>query len=789
MTQNIALNTSRNGNKGVVRTMTIEDYDRLIREPWLKELINEIRVLPAGDKRADALKAQLPWRCPHYTAFGDNHRRQANLLPEAFTFQTTFDVDDASVVEKAITAARELDTKPGRWRGKLLHMEYSARKKLHIDFRLPLGMTVEEAQQAYGEAIGVPYDKSCITPERFIYVTSIDDEIYRSKEWYQPLDDDDREMYVAAFRGRGLTDDGRTLAYQMSTAEATHTPKEERTHTQPTTCTEKQLRIFDLSREAAGLKDVDINRIGSRHTSLQAILSVAASRLMSEEELLAVVQQRMPEYAKEQDCRQLIHDFYAKYHDDSKIFNATVQRINALAEQEAGEGISNLETAVTSGLMGNQTFSIPTPKAKPQYVADIENAILRLPALKATLAGVPEGMKIPVLCAVMPLAAAYADNVTVEYCDGKRMQLGLMSVIVGPQASGKSACKEALDTWLEKMNEDDEKARKQEDEWKEKRRNRKANEKAPEDPRVMIRNVPVTISCSTLLKRMKYAQGHTLFSFGEELDTLRKTNGAGSWSQKYDIYRLAFDNGRWGQDYNSDQAESGVVDVAYNWTILGTYGALAKCFQGDNVENGLSSRIIFSEMPDNAFAPMPRFRGMIDKDSAAIREAVGKLCTANGFLDTPRLRKRIANWVEEKRLEASRTWDIVKDTYRKRAAVIGFRCGVIARLLMGEENEKVLEFARLIAEYILEKQCNFFGEALLCEYKSAEQEMGKYSANGCIFDKLPPVFTINDLQKEKGSTVTRNVINNIIYRWKKSGWIEKKEEGKWMKTTQDKYKM
>lgn len=789
MTQNIALNTSRNGNKGIVRTMTIEDYDRLIREPWLKELINEVRTLPAGDKQADTLKAQLPWRCPHYTAFGDNHRRQANLLPEAFTFQTTFDVDDASVVEKAITAARELDSKPGRWRGKLLHMEYSARKKLHIDFRLPLGMTVEEAQQAYGEAIGVPYDKSCITPERFIYVTSIDDEIYRSKEWYQPLDDDDREMYVAAFRGRGLTDDGRMLAYQVPTAEATHTPKEERTHTQPTTCTEKQLRIFDLSREAAGLKDVDINRIGSRHTSLQAILSVAASRLMSEEELLAVVQQRMPEYAKEQDCRQLIHDFYAKYHDDSKIFNTTVQRINALAEQEAGEGVSNLETAVTSGLMDNQTFSIPTPKAKPQYVADIENAILRLPALKATLAGVPEGMKIPVLCAIMPLAAAYADNVTVEYCDGKRMQLGLMSVIVGPQASGKSACKEALDTWLKKMNEDDEKARKQEDEWKEKRRNRKANEKAPEDPRVMIRNVPVTISCSTLLKRMKYAQGHTLFSFGEELDTLRKTNGAGSWSQKYDIYRLAFDNGRWGQDYNSDQAESGVVDVAYNWTILGTYGALAKCFQGDNVENGLSSRIIFSEMPDNAFAPMPLYGEEVEGLSTEVNAAVTMLRASHGIIDTPLLREAIGEWVERKRIEAMADGDIVKDTYRKRAAVIGFRCGVIARLLMGEENEKVLEFARLIAEYILEKQCNFFGEALLCEYKSAEQEMGKYSANGCIFDKLPPVFTINDLQKEKGSTVTRNVINNIIYRWKKSGWIEKKEEGKWMKTTQDKYKV
>ena len=786
MTQNIALNTSRNGNKGIVRTMTIEDYDKLIREPWLKELINEIRALPAGDKRAEGLKAQLPWRCPHYTAFKDNHRRQANLLPEAFTFQTTFDVDDASVVEKAITAARELDTKPGRWRGKLLHMEYSARKKLHIDFRLPLGMTVEEAQQAYGEAIGVPYDKSCITPERFIYVTSIDDEIYRSKEWYQPLDDDDREMYVAAFRGRGVTDDGRRLAYREPTIKVPHTPKEEPTHAQPTTCTEKQLRIFDLSREAAGLKEVDINRIGSRHTSLQAILSVAASRLMSEEELLVVVQQRMPEYAKEQDCRQLIHDFYAKYHDDSKIFNATVQRINALAEQEAGEGVSNIETAVTSGLMGNQTFSIPTPKAKPQYVADIENTILRLPALKATLAGVPEGMKIPVLCAIMPLTAAYADNVTVEYCDGKRMQLGLMSVIVGPQASGKSACKEALDTWLEKMNEDDAKARKQEDEWKEKRRNRKANEKAPEDPRVMIRNVPVTISCSTLLKRLKYAQGHTLFSFGEELDTLRKSNGAGSWSQKYDIYRLAFDNGVWGQDYNSDQAESGVVPVAYNFSILGTYGALKKCFRNDNVENGLSSRIFIAEMPDAAFAPMPVYGKEAEGLSADINAAVTTLRACQGLIDTPLLRQAIGEWVEKKRIEAMADGDIVKDTYRKRAAVIGFRCGVIVSLLAGEENEMILEFTRLTAEYILEKQCNFFGETLLSEYKSAEQEMTRQTRNGFIFDKLPPVFTFNDLQKEKGANVSRNVINNILYRWKKSGWIEKKEDDKWMKTPLDK---
>ena len=288
------------------------------------------------------------------------------------------------------------------------------------------------------------------------------------------------------------------------------------------------------------------------------------------------------------------------------------------------------------------------------------------------------------------------------------------------------------------------------------------------------------------MRRFKNSRGHTLFSFGEELDTLRKTNGAGSWSQKYDIYRLAFDNGVWGQDYNSDQAESGVVPVAYNFSILGTYGALKRCFKNDNVENGLSSRIFIAEMPDGAFAPMPVYGKEAEGLATDIDTAVTSLRARQGFVETPLLRQAIGEWVEKKRIEAMADGDIVKDTYRKRAAVIGFRCGVVASLLEGEENEKVLDFARLTAEYILEKQCNFFGEALLSEYKSAEQEMVRQSRNGFIFDKLPPEFTFNDLQKEKGANVSRNVINNIIYRWKKSGWIEKKENGKWMKTRQDK---
>ena len=399
--------------------------------------------------------------------------------------------------------------------------------------------------------------------------------------------------------------------------------------------------------------------------------------------------------------------------------------------------------------------------------------------LRESIQNIPAKMRFPVLCSILPLAGAYADGVEVKYCDGKRMRLGLLSVITGPQASGKSACKDVLDVWLRQMNEDDAEARSKEEEWRQERKNRKANEKAPSDPQVLIRNVPVTISCSTLLKRLKNSRGHMLFSFGEELDTLRKTNGAGSWSSKYDIYRLAFDNGQWGQDYNSDQAESGLVSVAYNWSILGTYGALRKCFGRDNVENGLSSRVIISEMPDNSFAPIEVYKEITDSQYESINKAVNLLRSSTGFIDTPRLRKTIGQWVEEKRLEALQKADIVMDTYRKRAAVIGFRCGVIFSLLAGKETKACLDFARMMADYVLEGQCHVFGEILMEQVKG-NNEAGEYnSVNQNVFQELPASFENRDVQRLRPE-ITPGNLRVIFFRWKNNGWIEKDGE-RWRK--------
>ncbi len=324
--------------------------------------------------------------------------------------------------------------------------------------------------------------------------------------------------------------------------------------------------------------------------------------------------------------------------------------------------------------------------------------------------------------------------------------------------------KDAIESWRRQFAEEDKAARQREAEWKEQRKARKANEKAPEDPHVVIRMVPVTISCSTLLKRLKNADGHTIYSFSEELDTLIKTNGAGSWSSKYDVYRYSFDKAEWGQDYNSDAAESGVVNVAYNWTMLGTNAVVRKCFKNDNIENGLSSRVLVAEMPDASFAKMPKFRERSEREEARIQQAVTLLRSASGLIKTPLLNQAIEQWVEATRVKAEKDADHVMDTLRKRSAVIGFRCGVIFHLLSGKKKESkaCLDFAVTMAEYCLRQQIKIFGEALRNQYINAQDECQRYGSNHSVFDQLAPTFTMNDLRTLKHGLCGESALRKTI---------------------------
>ena len=457
---------------------------------------------------------------------------------------------------------------------------------------------------------------------------------------------------------------------------------------------------------------------------------------------------------------------------------AELKSIVDSACKEQPKGISKVMQSIIDNSL------LPREETEEGSDTPIKLDVKSLPiGLKESLIGVPENMQMPVLCGIMPLAAAYADGVEVRYCDLKRQHLGLMTIVRGPQASNKSVVKDAIESWRRQFAEEDKIARQREDEWKEQRKARKANEKAPEDPHVVIRMVPVTISCSTLLKRLKNADGHTLYSFSEELDTLIKTNGAGSWSSKYDVYRYSFDKAEWGQDYNSDAAESGVVNVAYNWTMLGTNAVVRKCFKHDNIENGLSSRVLVSEMPDASFAKMPKFRERSEKEEARIQQAVTMLRSASGFVKTSLLNKAIEEWVEAKRVQAEKDADQVMDTLRKRSAVIGFRCGVVFHLLTGKKKESkaCLDFAVTMAEYCLRQQIKIFGEALRNQYINAQDECQKYGCNHSVFDQLAPTFTMNDLRTLKQGLCGEAALRKAISRWCKDEWIEKVDKTHWKK--------
>ena len=822
----IALNPRqmKEQTRAFVKECPLQDYDQVSSSPRLKQL--EQRINGTADEEVQRkLKSWLPFRCPHYTQYRDNHRDREHIVPESFTWQTCIDIDDPDMVEKANMMSSALDTVPGgEWEGLMLHKDYSIRRKLHIDLRLPVGMTVPEAQRAYCKALGVACDTSCFTPERFIYVSPADFEIYRSEGWYAQLSEEEVTMRRKAYTDRGLSIDGRTEDGSYYDGEASISSPEsgearrglnegknpvvesaavQTTPTPPNLGGEKSFPaefkgvpytsiISEYWRRTGGEPSE-----GERNKRLHQLAANLRAICDNNEEWLLEV---MPKFGlSAQEMRGIIHSACKEPTKGSRLMDAIIDHLLLTIDHSEEDAADTADSAFQHPLLGRGLGRL-------------------LPiGLKESLVGVPVSMHMPVLCSVMPIAATYADQVTVEYCDGNIHRLGLMSIIRGEQASNKSVCKNAVDLWKRQLDEEDALARKREEEWKERKKGRKANEKAPEDPHVLIRVVPVTVSCSTLLKRFKNAQGHTIYSFGEELDTLRKTNGAGSWSSKYDIYRLSFDFGEWGQDYNSDQAESGVVNVAYNWTMLGTYGAMRKCFKSDNIENGLSSRILVAEMPDSSFQKMPKFGKRSAEDEAKIQEAVTRLRSYSGLVDTPRLRKAIEEWVEQKRVEAAKDIDHVKDTYRKRAAVIGFRCGVIFHLLskanqttpnpsysggetkgtggepnsspkigearrgLNRESKATIDFALMMAEYCLSQQIKTFGEALQSQYVDAQDECQRYGANHSVFDQLAPVFTVDDLRALKRGFCSDVSLRKIISRWMRDGWIEKTDQKHWGK--------
>ncbi len=863
----MALNPARRGNMGRLNSsQPLTVYDSLTAQRWLKGVIEQIRGekpitgMDDGDgtavkKAREALKKQLPIRAIHYYRFRNNHRSAEDADPESFLFQTTIDVDDMDYVEQALEKARELNCSDSIWKGKLLHLEYSARKKLHIDIRMPMGMTIEETQKAYCEAAGIPYDKSCITPERIIFITDKGSEIYRSKDWYGVLPAEELKARREAFLKRGLTIDGRGTARYSLLAGDCKSPERlvgdfqgqvpnESNHKVPSSnlkvqsnhkvpsskfnvqsednrlpgtsgdnavssgsaiqpaqpgdsnrvddshlspagdaqnagrvaateagsASEKNLIAFDLFQESAGLKGMNIDTVGSRHSSLLAIMSAGASRVMSEEELMKVVAKRMPSYYQENDCHQLIHDFYAKYGDSSKPFSRDVIRVNALAEQAAKSLLagdyksperlagSNLNVQ-SNGVQSNEDDDYPAPPPMPK----------KLPKLvELLISNTPEDYKAAVANAIFPPLATHLWKTRFNYIDNVEHEATLMCCLLAGTGAGKNCVQMPINLIMEDIRKRDKDNLKREKEWKEEMTRKGANKdkrKRPEN--LIIQEIDPDMTNPAFVMRTAEAQEHFLYASLNEVNQFDALKGQGG--QQFVIMCLAFDPGNiYGQTRVGISSVTERVTIRFNWNASTTVIKGQRYF-AKVLTDGPLSRINFCTIPEREIgAEMPVY-GIYDDDfRAQLKPYIDNLCMASGLVDCPEAFELAKQLKDENADFARMSQDRVYENLSFRANVIGYLKACVLYVANGCKWEpEIADFIRWSERYDLYCKMRFFGEAIAKADYDGEKSSKRGPSN--LLQLLPDTFNFTQvealrLQYKKSKKGTKQMLSNWLFR-------------------------
>ena len=892
----MALNPARKGNMGRLNSsQPLYVYDTLIAQPWLKGVIAQIRgekAIPgvdAGDEKAvkkarEGLKKQLPIRAIHYYRFRNNHRSSEDADPESFLFQTTIDVDDVEYVDAALEKARELNCSNTIWKGKLLHLEYSARKKLHIDIRMPIGMTIEETQKAYCEAAGIPYDKSCITPERIIFITDKDSEIYRSKEWYGVLPDEEIKARRDAFLKRGLTIDGKgTARYSLLAGDCksperlagdfqghvpncksperlagdfqgqipsdsnhkvqnsnlkvqsnddvqdnrfqgtdSHSAVSSGAAIQPAqpgnshradddyishtggsqNADAKNLIAFDLFQDSAGLKGMNIDTVGSRHSSLLAIMSAGASRVMSEEELMKVVAERMPSYYQENDCHQLIHDFYSKYGDSSKPFSRDVIRVNALAEQAAksllagdckspghlaGDFLAgqngysllagdcksperltgaNLNVQSNACVQSSEDEEYPAPPPMPK----------KLPKLvELLISKTPEIYQPAVAHAIFPSLATHLWKTRFRYIDNVEHEATLMTCLFAGTGAGKSCVQKPIDFIMEDIRKRDQENLKREKEWKDEMMRKGANKdkrKRPEN--LIIQEIDADMTNPAFVMRTAEAKEHFLYTSLNEIDQFDALKGSGF--QQFRIMCLAFDPGNlYGQTRVGTQSVTERVTIRFNWNASTTIHKGIRYFKRV-LTDGPVSRINFCTIPERDIGEDIPIYGTYDEDFRnSLKPYIDNLCMASGLVECKEA-FHLAEVLKDENAEFSRlSQDRVYENLSFRANVIGYLKACVLYVANGYQWEPEIEdFIRWSERYDLYCKMRFFGDAIKKAERDGDQESKKGPASILAF--LPDKFSYQQveslrLKNDMNAKGTAKMLRNWLHR----GYIEKEE--------------
>ena len=888
----MALNPARKGNMGRLNSsQPLYVYDTLIAQPWLKGVIAQIRgekAIPgvdAGDEKAvkkakEGLKRQLPIRAIHYSKFRNNHRSSEDAVPESFLFQTTIDVDDVDYVDAALEKARELNCSNTIWKGKLLHLEYSARKKLHIDIRMPMGMTIEETQKAYCEAAGIPYDKSCITPERIIFITDKDSEIYRSKEWYGVLPDEEIKARREAFIKRGLTIDGKgTARYSLLAGDCksperlagdfqgqipncksperlagdfqgqvpndsnhkvqssnlkvqskdnvqdnrfqgtdSHSAVPSGAAIQPAQpgnshradddyishtgdaqkagglaaqeagqVDAKNLIAFDLFQESAGLKGMNIDTVGSRHSSLLAIMSAGASRVMSEEELMKVVAKRMPSYYQENDCHQLIHDFYAKYGDSSKPFSRDVIRVNALAEQAAKSLLAGdcksperLAGDFMGQMAGNANHTVQSSNLKVQSEDEDYPAPPPMPKklpklVELLISKTPEIYQPAVAHAIFPSLATHLWRTRFRYIDNVEHEATLMTCLLAGTGAGKSCVQKPIDFIMEDIRKRDQENLKREKEWKDEMMRKGANKdkrKRPEN--LIIQEIDADMTNPAFVMRTAEAKEHFLYTSLNEIDQFDALKGIGN--QQFRIMCLAFDPGNlYGQTRVGTQSVTERVTIRFNWNASTTIHKGIRYFKRV-LTDGPVSRINFCTIPERDIGEDIPVYGTYDEDFRnSLKPYIDNLCMASGLVECKEA-FQLAEVLKDENAEFSRlSQDRVYENLSFRANVIGYLKACVLYVANGYQWEPEIEdFIRWSERYDLYCKMRFFGDAIKKAEREGDQESKKGPASILAF--LPDKFSYQQvetlrLENDMNAKGTAKMLRNWLHR----GYIEKEE--------------
>ena len=869
--QVMALNPARKGNMGRLNSsQPLYVYDTLIVQPWLKGVIAQIRgekAIPgvdAGDEKAvkkarEGLKRQLPIRAIHYSKFRNNHRSSEDAVPESFLFQTTIDVDDVDYVDAALEKARELNCSNTIWKGKLLHLEYSARKKLHIDIRMPMGMTIEETQKAYCEAAGIPYDKSCITPERIIFITDKDSEIYRSKEWYGVLPDEEIQARREAFLKRGLTIDGKgTARYSLLAGDCksperlagdfqgqipsdsnhkvqssnlkvqsnddvqdnrfqgtdSHSAVPSGAAVQPAqsgnshradddyishtggsqNADAKNLIAFDLFQESAGLKGMNIDTIGSRHSSLLAIMSAGASRVMSEEELMKVVAMRMPSYYQENDCHQLIHDFYAKYGDSSKPFSRDVIRVNALAEQAAKSllaGDCKSPGRLTGDFLSGQNgYSLlagdcKSPKRLAGSMLNVQsNACVqsstasypppppmpgKLPKLvELLISKTPEIYQPAVAHAIFPPLATHLWNTRFRYIDNVEHEATLMTCLLAGTGAGKSCVRMPISMIMEDIRKRDQENLKREKEWKEEMMRKGANKDKRKRPdNLIIQEIDADMTNPAFVMRTAEAKGHFLYTSLNEIDQFDALKGIGN--QHFRIMCLAFDPGnQYGQTRVGTQSVTERVTVRFNWNASTTIQKGQRYFS-KVLTDGPLSRINFCTIPQREIGDkIPVYGTYDDQFRKELKPYIENLCMATGLIDCPEA-YRLAEILSEENADFSQvTQNRIYENFTFRANVIAYLKACVLYVANGCRWEPEIEdFIRWSERYDLWCKMRFFEEDIQKANNVGEHSNKRGPSN--LLQSLPDTFTEQQVVEARAALGlseegTAHLLSTWVYR-------------------------